>query len=129
MGGGGVYSYIRVLPDESTENSSRCQLCNGVQDQRHCKNLFDKTNEKMLNNVELIHGEKLPHVDGYFSLFLDCRPNISTEIEWTSHLCHSRASIHPKKCVWGGGGGGGVDGLVLQVRKIRWYATRNFFKC
>jgi hypothetical protein len=23
--------------------SSRCRLCNGVQDQRHCKNLFNKT--------------------------------------------------------------------------------------
>jgi hypothetical protein len=29
-----------------------------------------------------------------------------------------RASIHPKK------GGGG---LVLQIRKVRWYATRKFF--
>jgi hypothetical protein len=28
----------------STENSSRCRLYNGVQDQRHCKNLFNKTN-------------------------------------------------------------------------------------
>ena len=28
----------------STENSSRCRLCNGVQVQRHCKNLFNKTN-------------------------------------------------------------------------------------
>ena len=28
----------------STENSFRCRLYNGVQDQRHCKNLFNKTN-------------------------------------------------------------------------------------
>ena len=56
----------------STENSSRCRLCNGVQDQRYCKNLFNKTNEIILNNVELIHGKKLPHVD--CSPYLICRP-------------------------------------------------------
>jgi hypothetical protein len=56
----------------STENSSRYRLCNGVQDQRHCKNFFNKRNERILNNVELIHGEKLPHVDG-FPYFI-CRP-------------------------------------------------------
>ena len=58
----------------STENSSRCRLCrpNGIQDQRHCKNLFNKKNEKVLNNVELIHGEKLPHVNGFPNLI--CRP-------------------------------------------------------
>ena len=33
----------------STENSSHCRLCNGVQDQRHCKNLFNK---KKSNNFE-----------------------------------------------------------------------------
>ena len=56
----------------STENSSRCRLCNDVQGQRHCKNLFNKTNERILNNVELIHGEKLPHVDCF--PYLICRP-------------------------------------------------------
>jgi hypothetical protein len=56
----------------STENSSRCRLYNGVQDQKHSKNLFNKTNEKILNNVELINGENLLHVDGFPNLI--CRP-------------------------------------------------------
>ena len=56
----------------STENSSRCRLCNGIQDQKHSKNLFNKTNEKILNNVELINGENLLHVDGFPNLI--CRP-------------------------------------------------------
>ena len=56
----------------STKSSSRCRLCNSVQDQKHCKSLFKKTNEEILNKVELIYGEKLPHVDGF--PYLICRP-------------------------------------------------------
>ena len=88
----------------STENSSRCRLCNGVQDQRHCKNLFNKKNQIILKNVESIHGENLPHVDGFPSLI--CRPcerRVNNSILFKNIISETQKSLlknsRSKRCV------------------------------
>ena len=88
----------------SNENSGRCRLCNGVQDPRHCKNLFSKTNQRILNNVESIHGERLPHVDGFPKLL--CRPcerRINNTITFKNVIAETQKSLmkdsRTKRCV------------------------------
>ena len=88
----------------SNENSARCRLCNGVQDPRHCKNLFNKTNKKILNNVESIHGEKLPHVEGFPNLL--CRPcerRVNNTITFKNVISETQKSLlkdsRTKRCL------------------------------
>ena len=88
----------------SNENSSRCRLCNGLQDPRHCKNLFNKKNQRILNNVESIHGEKLPHVNGFPNLL--CRPyerRVNNTITFKNVISETQKSLlkdsRTKRCL------------------------------
>ena len=94
----------KVYKNTSTENISRCRLCNGVQDPRHCKNLFNKKNQVILKNVASILGEDLPHVDGFPSLI--CRPcerRVSNTISFKNLISETQKSLskdsRSKRCV------------------------------
>lgn len=84
----------KVYKNTSTENISRCRLCNGVQDPRHCKNLFSNKNQIILKNVALILGEDLPHVDGFPSLV--CRPcerRVNNTISFKNIISETQKSL------------------------------------
>jgi hypothetical protein len=85
----------------SIDFESKCRLCGNVFDRKHGKNLFLKSNKRLLGDAEIVNGGTLPHEEGLPShICRPCERRLSNFNKYRKIVCEVQSSlVRKKRCI------------------------------
>ncbi len=80
---------------------SKCRLCGNVFDKKHGKNLFLKSNERLLRDAEIVNGGTLPCEEGLPShICRPCERRLSNFSTFRKMVCDVQSTlVRKKRCI------------------------------